>query len=125
MGERFIESHYAAHIAKNTEIMANLVRFLMERRGVLVLESDAVVIGMIGYLIQPHFISGELMAGEVFWWVRPEYRGKGRMLLAEAEKRARAEGAKAMQMIAPNERVSKLYARIGYTPIETIHQKQL
>jgi hypothetical protein len=31
---------------------------------------------MLGYVIFPHFLSGELVAGEVFWWVEPEDTGR-------------------------------------------------
>jgi GNAT superfamily N-acetyltransferase len=126
MGQRFRqETEYSQHVGENPEQMAMLGAKLIEGNGLLISERNGVVVGMIGYIVFPHFISGEIVAGEVFWWVEPEHRGEGPKLLREAEKRVAAAGAKRMQMIAPNERVGKLYERFGYSFVESTYQRTL
>jgi GNAT superfamily N-acetyltransferase len=80
---------------------------------------------MLGYVLFPHFLSGELVAGEVFWWVEPGFRGEGLKLLRAAETRSRAAGAKYLQMIAPNDRVAAVYKRLDYSFVEAAYQKLL
>jgi GNAT superfamily N-acetyltransferase len=123
MGRRFrAESSYSKYLADNPERMAQLGRQLLAGNGLLVLERDGAVIGMLGYIVHSHFISGEVVAGEVFWYVEPEYRGEGLKLVDEAKRRARLVGAKYLQMIAPSERVARLYRHLGYEFVESTHQ---
>jgi GNAT superfamily N-acetyltransferase len=126
MGEHFRkESSYNDYLAKNPEKMATLAQTLIDADGVLLAERDGNVVGMIGYILHDHFISGEKFAGEVFWWVEPQYRGEGIKLMREAEKRARLAGAKHMQMIAPNEKVALVYERLDYEFVEATYQRSL
>ena len=38
---------------------------------------DGAIVGMLGFIHAPTtFISGERVAGEVFWWTEPEHRAK-------------------------------------------------
>ncbi len=126
MGQRFLrESSYKAHLSDNPEQMRKLARELTDRNSVLVAEEDGQIIGMLGFLIYPHFLSGDLTVGEVFWWVEPQHRGAGLKLLRETENRARLAGASHVQMIAPNERVAGLYKRLGYSYVESSYQRTL
>jgi GNAT superfamily N-acetyltransferase len=126
MGARFIaETPYKNHIFANPEQMEKLAKQLMASGGVLVYERDGELIGMLGYVVFPHYVSGELIAGEVFWWVEPEARGIGRELMKVAEEQARAAGAKRFQFVAPTERVAKLYERLGYERVEVMYQRAL
>ncbi len=126
MGQRFLrESSYAKHLKENPERLAMLGAQLIEKDGLILTERDQVITGMLGSILHNHFMSGELMAGEVFWWVEPEYRGDGIRLVKETETRARAAGAVSLQMIAPNERVAALYQRMGYEFVESTWQKKL
>jgi GNAT superfamily N-acetyltransferase len=126
MGLRFRrETGYSKHIEENPEQMERLVRQIIAADGVLVSEQAGEVIGMIGYVLYPHFLSGELIAGEVFFWVEPGHRGDGLRLLRGAEKRAKDRGANRMQMIAPTDRVGRLYGRFGYEFVEATYQKNL
>lgn len=126
MGLRFhANSPYKNHLPSNPEQMAKLGEQLLKIGGMLVSEVDGQIVGMLGYALFPHFISGELVCGEAFWWVEPGYRGEGQKLMQEAERLARAAGAKKMQMIAPDERVGKLYKRFGYEFVESAYQKTL
>lgn len=126
MGQRFRqETAYAKFLADNPEKMAELGRKLIAGNGLLLAECDGGIFGMLGFIVYPHFISGEMMAGEVFWWVDPEHRGEGFKLLRHMEKMARLAGAKHMQMIAPTDRVASFYERVGYSQVETTYQKSL
>jgi GNAT superfamily N-acetyltransferase len=126
MGLRFRrESDYSLHLGENPVKMAALARNLAAAESILVSERDGRLVGMFGYIVFPHFMSGEITAGEVFWWVEPEHRGDGVKLLRAAEIRARAGGATRMQMIAPNERVAGLYRRLKYDFVEATYQRGL
>ncbi|KKL86125.1 hypothetical protein LCGC14_1947880, partial [marine sediment metagenome] len=74
-----------------------------------------------------HYVSGELIAGEVVWWVDPEARTRrtGLKLMRKAEETAMGMGAVKMQMVAPNERIGKLYEHFGYTKVESTYQRNL
>lgn len=128
MGLRFLrESCYRGRIRENAEQMASLVTLLVEQpHGVVfVSERAGQVTGMIGLLLFDQPLSGDRMATELFWWVEPEHRGQGVRLLKHAETWARAQGAKALQMIAPTEGVEQLYRRLGYDRIEVAYQRAL
>jgi GNAT superfamily N-acetyltransferase len=128
MGRRFISStNYQSLLPVNPTQMSDFARRLIEARGVLVCERDGAVVGMIGLAFFPHFISGEMVAAEVFWWLEPEYRGgtEGIRLLRAAESQARARGAVKLQMIAPSDEVSAMYQRMGYAFVEAAYQRSL
>ena len=119
MGQRFrAESSYSAFLADNPDRMAALATDLFAHDGLLCAERDGAIVGMLGFIIHDHFISGEKVAGEVFWWMEPEHRGDGLKLLDETKRRAKAVGAKYLHMIAPSERVSRLYKILGYEWVE-------
>lgn len=126
MGVKFNEqSGYRKHLKISREKVAEMGRHLIKQDGLLVSERDGAIVGMIGFIIHNHFMSGETVAGEVFWWVEPEHRGDGLRLLKEAEKMARERGAKKMQMIAPTEQVGTVYQRLGYDFVESTFQRSL
>lgn len=126
MGLRFHgETDYKDHLKANPEQMRAIAKQLADAGGLLVSERSGVVVGMIGFVLFPHFLSGEVVAGEVFWWVEPEHRGEGIKLLKEAEKRAESAGASRMQMIAPNDHVATVYKRLGYEFVESAYQRSL
>lgn len=93
----------------------------------LVAETDGTLLGMIGVVLFPHHLTGALTAGEVFWFVRQSARGTvGLRLLKAAEAWAVAKGAKCLQMSAPpGSSAEAIYARMGFTAIETTHRKEI
>jgi GNAT superfamily N-acetyltransferase len=126
MGQRFrAETSYSQFLSDNPGKMAELGAKLVSQDGVLVSQRNDRVVGMLGMILHSHFISGERMAGEVFWYVEPAYRGEGIKLMSETEKRARAAGAQHIQMIAPNDQVAAVYRRMGYQFVEATYQKAL
>lgn len=84
-----------------------------------VAEKDGCLVGMIGLLAYIHPISGRRVASEVMWFVRAEHRGGvGLQLLGRAEAWARAADATALHMIAPTDRVGRIYEARGYRRVE-------
>lgn len=128
MGQRFIrESSYKGKIANNAASLTKLMRRLLsDDEGVIfVLEANDNVVGMIGAFVYEHPMSGERIAGEAFWWVEPEKRGRGLQLMRAVERWADEKGAVRLTMIAPTENVGRLYRACGYEPLETHYQKDL
>lgn len=126
MGIKFREqSAYKKHLKENHEKVRELMTGLVANGGVLVSEEGGLVVGMFGFGVFPHFMSGENMGVEIFWWMEPEHRGGGTKLLKAAEDKLRNEGVEKLQMIAPDERVGKLYSRLGYQFVESTFQKAL
>jgi len=128
MGERFLtETVYRGRVPVDPATMARTLALLVatENGTVLVSERDGVVVGMIGLLLFENPISGELTAGELFWWVEPEHRGIGVRLLKRAEQWARRAGARKVHMIAPTPEVGQLYDRLGYGYLEAAYQKAI
>jgi GNAT superfamily N-acetyltransferase len=128
MGLRFLrESSYRAVLAENPDQMMRLAIQMVtgEATAILVSETDGgVIVGMFGLVLWPHFISGEMTAGEVFWWVEPSARGAGLRLWQAGEEWARARGAVCFDMIAPNDRVGVLYERHGYVSVERTYRRR-
>ena len=126
MGQHFRKgTSYDKYLRDNPERMGELGRQLIEKNSLLVAEREGNVIGMLGYIVYDHFISGDRIAGEVFWWVEPEYRGDGPRLLREMKLRAKQAGAKFYQMIAPTAKVGKFYERLGCSYVEETWQGTL
>lgn len=128
MGQRFVaETAYRDIIAVDPERLAATIAHLLDNPNGAVLVSDegGALTGMIAVLAYDHPFSGERTAFEVVWWVEPEARGAGVRLLKAAERWARDQGIRKMQMVAPNPRVGALYERLGYSPVEMSFQRSL
>lgn len=126
MGLRFLETtSYAEHLKGDPVRMTEIVKILIGQKSLLLLTAEEQIIGMLGYVVHNHFLSGVKTFGEVFWWVEPEERGKGIWLLKEVERRAREAKATCIQMIAPTEEVETVYERFGYKYVESTYQKNL
>lgn len=128
MGRAFrASSAYATRLPENLRAMAGLAeRLIASPDGVvLVVERDGRLIGMIGVGVSENLLSGARTASELFYWMDPAHRGHGIRLLRAAERWARAQGARLMQMIAPDPTVEQLYQRMGYTPWEVAYFKEL
>ncbi len=128
MGQKFLtQSIYKDIIGNNPGQMTAIgYQLIISPQGViLVSETENTPTGMLGMICHEHFLSGEWVSGEVFWWVNPESRGEGLRLMRAAELWSLKQGAVKMLMIAPDERVGQLYSRLGYQIVETTYQKTL
>jgi GNAT superfamily N-acetyltransferase len=130
MGSRSLkEGPYKDHVGDNPEQTAKLAFDVITGKTgrVLVAEEEGRLIGLLGFVIFPHYFSGELTAGELMWYVEPEFRQSltAVCLLRAAERKAREMGAKRMQFTAPTTEVGEAYRALGYKPIETSFQKEL
>jgi hypothetical protein len=128
MGARFLDNKdYRGLLTFNPQYVEELMLRLGASSDSLLLvaeRADGTLVGMIAFVVYPHPISRERVGGEVFWWA--EQRGAaGLKLLRAAEMWAISQGAQVLQMIAPNERVEKLYEHLGYRKIETTYQRRL
>lgn len=109
---------------------AAIVAETMIDNGVLhVAEVDGDVVGMIGLILIPFIFNPDFIhAGEIIWWVEPEWwqGGVGEMLLDSIEDPIRESGATHIQMIdLPNSNLSaaKLYEKKGYKLTERSYTK--
>jgi GNAT superfamily N-acetyltransferase len=127
LARHFVASYGAAG-PENPAQLETLATHLVSTPTTTVLVADAGaghLVGMIGLVAYAHHVSGVPTVGEVAWWVDPDARGCGVALLQRAERWAAEQGASQIQLIAPNDRVGRLYQRRGYTPIEVSYQRPL
>lgn len=116
-------SHYSAR-------MANLI--MLDVGVEIAYVSDNEAVGIIGGVVTPCLFTGDIIAVEQYWYVLPEWRFQGRIglqLLREFEQYAHGKGAKRsyvgnLQQLN-NEKMARLYRRLGYEPLETHFMKSL
>jgi len=129
MGSRSLkEGPYKDQVGDNPDITKQLAWDVISQKGrVLIALEDGKIIGLLAFILFPHYFSSELTAGELMWYVLPEYRQSftAIALLRAAERMARELGAKRMQFTAPTDEVAAAYARLGYSQIEVSFQKEL
>ena len=95
-------------------------------------EHNDVVIGMVAGVKAPMIMNNDHLVGaELAWWVEPDYRktSAGLKLLKFAEKLAKEAGVKMWSMMllesSEPEKVAKIYAKMGYKPVERTYLKVL
>lgn len=132
MGSRsLMEGPYKGLVGDNPAQSAELALQVIKTQSgrVLVAEEDGVLVGLFAFIVFPHYFSGEITAGEVMWYVEPEYRHSftALALVRRGESMARSLGAKKMQLTAPARapEVGIAYVSLGYDAIETSYQKAL
>lgn len=85
--------------------------------------------GAIGLLIYNDINDGKLIMQEAFWFVDESSRGFGIKLLKKAEKLAETLGVKRFVMTHVlnqyADKLSKLYPKMGFTPLEINYIKHL
>lgn len=94
---------------------------------VIVAEDEGVLVGLLGFMIYPHYFTGQKTAIELMWYVVPEHRRSmtGVCLVRAAMREAKALGAVKMQMTAPTLEVAKAYEALGFKALEMSYQKVL
>lgn len=128
MGSRSLrEGPYKDLVGDNPERTGKLAFDVLKKGMILVAELDGELVGLLGFIVFPHYFSGELTAGEVMWYVEPEHRKSftALALLRGAERMARSFGAKYMQFTAPTAEVGKAYEALHYKQVEVSFQKAL
>jgi Acetyltransferase (GNAT) family. len=128
MGGRFVRSSaYGKILADDADARKALMRRLIESSdgAIFVSQRNGHLTGMIGVAAYQHPWSGQWIAGELFWWVEPEARGSGIKLLKRAEYWMKSKGCAIAQMVAPNDRVARVYQRLGYAKLEEAWQRSL
>lgn len=124
-----VNGPYAGMIKDTPEQSAKLALQVIDGNGkILLWENDkGKVVGLLGFIIFPHYFTGELTATEIMWFMEEGERagGGGLKLLWEAEKQAREMGATYMGFSAPSADVAKIYARFGYKQLEVSFVKDL
>lgn len=85
----------------------------LDGHGILIVSET----GMIGGTVLPLWVTGEIIAQEMFWWGDAG-------LLGKFESRARQMGATAIHMMALNDRVCRHYSKRGYEKLETVFVKE-
>lgn len=121
LGVRFMhECGNARFLSVNPDAQAGLTAMLIDAENGLVLvdERAGEIVGMIGVIATLHPTSGDSVMSELFWYVLPHARGGGLRLLRTAEDWARSIGVAKSIVVSPNRKVSALYKRLGYAPLE-------
>jgi GNAT superfamily N-acetyltransferase len=122
MGQAFLkETSYRTVLRYNEAQLSTMMTSLIQDDDGLLLVSDrGGVDGMMGMYVYEHPFSGDRMAAEAFWWMNTNVRGGSQAvrLLRRAEEWVREQGVPLMHMVAPDERVGRLYERLGYRPME-------
>lgn len=125
---------YKGIVQRNPEYAGKLVAQLVSDANgcIVVSEHKETLDGLFGFIVFPHFYSGEMTAGELIWYTSPEARlmhGFGDSvafdLLQAGERKAAEMGAKVMQLGAPSEAIGKLYQRRGYSQVEVTYRREL
>lgn len=130
MGRRFHgESPYGSVVPFDEESFAMTLDYLI-REGALLVVEDGKPIGMAGGLVFPLFFNLSHRAGqELFWWLYPEHRGKGKGLLHALEERFRERNAGLVLAAATEglrpDAVGAVYRRRGYVLTDHTYMKVL
>lgn len=102
----------------------------LERAGILLFVTLRKAGRIVGYymgFLMPHlhYKSTVTLAMDIYW-THPDIRGglAGRRLLRKVEEEAKARGAHKMFAVSKNHKdSSRLFAALGFSPIETVHSK--
>lgn len=91
--------------------------------------TDGALHGALGAVRYPDPFNGDQCAVENFWFIVPQHRGRGGLLLREFERWATSQGCKRismvhLQLLQPEE-LKGFYERMGYRHIESAYLKEL
>ena len=133
MGQRFFAgTRYAAALSPSHEDMRAAIGAIFEHGRVWVAEVDGVPRGFLAAVLQPVWFSpGARVALETSWWMDEDVRGRveGVRMLAEFERWAKEEGAKAICMsdivLEGESAAERILTRLGYRVTERTFTKGL
>lgn len=133
IAKAFCESSGLGHPFDEDVLLDILHRYSAQGRlyAGAVIKADKVVGALVG-ILSPHFMSRDVVAQELFWYVLPEHRSgsDGIRLLKDFKMWAKAQKASLFVMATfhqegANETLSKLYESQGLKPIETHYLEEL
>lgn len=121
---------YRGEIRDNPEHHAKLALDVIREKGhVIVIEHEGLIVGLLAFIIFPHYFSGDITGGELMWYVLPEYRKACGLdtiaTIRMAERLSREAGAKWMQFSTPTQELAKAYELMKYKPMELTYRKAL
>jgi N-acetylglutamate synthase-like GNAT family acetyltransferase len=128
MGSRSLrEGPYSAEIDNPEQTAETALQVVQGAGKVLLAEENNKVVGLLGFIVNNHFYTGERTAVELMWYVEPEFRKSWTAvaLLRRGHAVAKEMGAKKMQCAAPTEEVGKAYEALGYSKLEVAYQRTL
>ena len=130
LGRRFLlEGPYHEIMPDNPKVATELAEKLANYPGakILVAEADGKIVGVFAFLLFPHYYSGVMTAGELIWYVEPEYRAgnTGLELKWAAEKMAKELGAEQMHLTCPPDQEALFSKLHGYVRVEVGWQRRL
>lgn len=129
LGKRFrASSEYRGIVRENPQQMARTAEHLITADVGVVYVSEnrgGQLVAMIGLQLFVHPISGDLTAGEAFWW--SEVPGQGFRVFLKAREWAKAQGATKLQMIQPLSKaeLGDFYDKLGFKCIEVAWELDL
>lgn len=92
---------------------------------------DGKIVGLMGGILSPDMLDGQLIATEAFWYVHPDFRRSkwGLKLIAYFEQWARSCRAQRLIMahllVGFPESLAAYYSRKGFRPVEINYVKEL
>ena len=121
--EFWINSPFPEFIEPDAETLYETIVWLINNENGLlhVLEKKSKVVGVVGFIMQPSwFNNNHITALELFWYVKPKYRGNGIRLLLHAKKEAQKLGANTIEMgaVPPYQLTENIYDRMGLKPTD-------
>ena len=130
MVEAFLRdtSYGTAIEADRRVITANVGRFIDGEIGrMFVATRDGQPVGLLAATVYVNLLTGRRDGSEIVWWVDPKDRrsGAGMALLKVAEAWMCEQGAEASHLVAWNDRLVRVYGRMGYLKMETVCRKAL
>lgn len=130
MGALFMgEYRHTANVVTDTRTRVTAIVDKVLQEGVAVVAEDrtGMLVGLLGFIVGVHPITGVVTACECAWFVHPVQRGGsvGIRLIGESEKMALNCGAKRLQIGAPDDKVASLMKRLDYQVGELTFFKEL
>ncbi len=120
-----------SHVKVNVEYTAQRYTDLVKQgiAHLFILEDDGKMIGGLGCIINRDLHDGIPVAVESYWYVHPDHRGGGQMLLDRFESFAKEQGCKRALMVhledSHPESLKRLYGRRGYKLVEQTYMKEI
>lgn len=129
LAELFVDNSPMSHVEVDRESFKGLYQSMVDNQSVWVLDLNNEIVGICGAISFPlYFNPAYTIAQELFWYVHPEHRGSGKLLLNHLEDWSKEEGVNALHMIALEDKnagiMEKVYKKAGYEPVERTFRKE-